>query len=124
MAYKINIWNFINMKLIKNKVKIFNLIKLALLPHWLIKPENYKGKLYSSIILIIFLEKEAQKAIKNGLIINGKSIKITKFKKIKPTNQYKKCQKLGHFFKNYIGIPKCQYCGMAHFTKNHHYYIY
>ena len=79
------------MELVKNEIKIFNLTKLALLPHWLIKSENYKGKLYSSIILISFLKKEAQKAIENNLIINGKSVKITKFKKIKPINQCKKC---------------------------------
>ena len=86
MAYGIDIQNFTNMELMKNEVETFNSIKLALLPHWLTKPENREGKLYSSIVLMIFSEKEAQKAIENGLIINGKSVKITKFKKIKPIN--------------------------------------
>lgn len=122
IAHRINLQNFggeNGLSLIQNEIAIFNGLKLAQSPLWLIKPENREGKRHSSIILTVFTENDAQKAINEELIIRGEKAKIKAFKAQKPTDQCQKCQKFGHFMINCKLPSKCLFYKKGHETKYH-----
>ena len=126
IAHGINLQSFDNntgLSLIRQEIQTFNGLKLAREPLWLTRPEYRMGKTRSSVILTVFTENDAKKAIHEGLIIGGEKAIIKAFQEQKSTDQCFKCQKPGHFERYCKSTPKCQYDGQEHLTNNHNYYI-
>jgi hypothetical protein len=64
-------------------------------------------------------EIQANRAIKNRLLIAGISTKVVKYYTISSTVQCSKCAGYGHLDSICKREPKCLLCGESHVTENH-----
>ena len=86
------------MSLLKQEIETFNTqAVLVATPRWLLHPSKRQGKAYSSIVLAVQNEAEADILIKKGILVLGRRLKAEKFLNLKPTDQCMKCQGFSHY---------------------------
>jgi hypothetical protein len=106
------------LELLKEEIKTFNGIS-PLAVNWISSKENREVKKHGSIVISFDNEAEAQKALKNRLLIAGISVKTAKFEVNQATEQCSKCQKFGHSTHSCKNLAACQYCAQNHPTRLH-----
>ena len=104
--------------LLKEEIKIFNGIQ-PLAVNWISSISNRENKKHASIVISFDNEAEAQKALKNKLIIAGRPVKTAIFEANQATEQCLKCQKFGHSTASCKNLAACQFCAENHPTRLH-----
>jgi len=66
------------LEFLEEEIKIFNRINLVVRPNWLSSAENRKTKKHASAIIAFETKAEADKALRNRLIIVGISMRVSK----------------------------------------------
>ncbi|PMD65267.1 uncharacterized protein K444DRAFT_499792, partial [Hyaloscypha bicolor E] len=72
-----------------------------------------------SVVVAFPTEIQANRAIKNRLLIAGISAKVVKYHTISSTAQCTRCAGYGHLDSICKREPKCLLCGESHVTENH-----
>jgi hypothetical protein len=88
--------------LLKSEIETFNPIKLTRNPIWLSKEENRIKKVFSSILISVKNQNEAQKILDNKISIAGISCKVEKYIQKETDKPCLKCKKTGHITANCI----------------------
>ena len=104
--------------LLKEEIKTFNGIQ-PLAVNWISSKSNREIKKHASIVISFDNEADAQKALKNKLLIAGRSVKTAKFEINQATEQCLKCQKFGHLTTSCKNLAACQFCAENHPTRLH-----
>jgi hypothetical protein len=110
------------MELVLEEIKTFNKgLEPIGQPYWATSKEKRDSGLQraGSVVVAFPTEIQANRAIKNRLLIAGISAKVVKYHTISSTVQYTKCAGYGHLDSICKREPKCLLCGESHVTENH-----
>ena len=89
------------------------------------KEKRDLGLQRASLVVVVFpTEAQANRAIKNRLLIAGISAKVVKYYTISSTTQCTRYAGYGHLDSIYKREPKCLLCSKGHVTENHFCSIY
>ena len=89
------------------------------------KEKRDSGLQRASLVVVAFpTEAQANRAIKNRLLIAGISTKVVKYYTISSTIQYTRYIGYRYLDSIYKKDPKCLLYGEGHVTKNYYYFIY
>lgn len=110
---------------IKDEINIFNKeleLKIIGTPYWLTSetkradPNQYKA----SVVVTFEKEEQAQRAIRQRLMVAGFSARVEKLYPTAPTTQCTKCCGYGHLHYYCKKDPVCMICAGNHATLQHH----
>ena len=110
------------MDLVLEEIKTFNKgLEPIGQPYWATSKEKRDSGLQraGSVVVAFPTENQANRAIKNRLLIAGISAKVVKSHTTSSTVQYSKCTGYGHLDSICKRDPKCLLCGESHVTENH-----
>jgi hypothetical protein len=110
------------MDLVLEEIKIFNKgLEPIGQPYWATSKEKRDSGLQraGSVVVAFPTEAQANRAIKNRLLIAGISAKVVKYHTISSTAQCTRCAGYGHLDSICKKDPKCLLCGEGHVTENH-----
>jgi hypothetical protein len=110
------------MDLVLEEIKTFNKgLEPIGQPYWATSKEKRDSGLQraGSVVVAFPTEIQANRAIKNRLLIAGISAKVVKYYTISSTAQCTKCAGYGHLDSICKREPKCLLCGESHVTENH-----
>jgi hypothetical protein len=110
------------MDLVLEEIRIFNKgLEPIGQPYWATSQEKRDSGLQraGSVVVAFPTEIQANRAIKNRLLIAGISAKVVKYHTISSTVQCSKCAGYGHLDSICKREPKCLLCGESHVTENH-----
>ncbi|PMD50232.1 uncharacterized protein K444DRAFT_547622, partial [Hyaloscypha bicolor E] len=115
------------MDLVLEEIKTFNKgLEPIGQPYWATSKEKRDSGLQraGSVVVAFPTEIQANRAIKNRLLIAGISTKVVKYHTISSTAQYTKYTGYGHLDSICKKDPKCLLYGKEHVTENHFCSIY
>jgi hypothetical protein len=113
------------MDMLKNEVKTFNKelnLNIIGTPYWLTSkqkrenPDSFKG----SAIVTFETEAQAQRAIRQRLMVAGFSARVEKLHSCSPTSQCTKCGRYGHVYNYCKKDDACLICAENHATPQHY----
>jgi hypothetical protein len=110
------------MDLVLEEIKTFNKgLEPIGQPYWATSKEKRDSGLQraGSVVVAFPTENQANRAIKNRLLIAGISAKVVKYHTISSTVQCTKCAGYGHLDSICKRESKCLLCGEGHVTENH-----
>lgn len=110
------------MDLVLEEIKTFNKgLEPIGQPYWATSKEKRDSGLQraGSVVVAFPTEIQANRAIKNRLLIAGISAKVVKYHTISSTAQCTRCAGYGHLDSICKREPKCLLCGESHVTENH-----
>jgi hypothetical protein len=111
------------MDLVLEEIKTFNKgLEPIGQPYWATSKEKRDSGLQraGSVVVAFPTEAQANRAIKNRLLIAGISAKVVKYHTISSTAQCTRCAGYGHLDSICKKDPKCLLCGEGHVTENHY----
>lgn len=108
------------MEMIKSEIATFNRgLAPVGTPFWLTNAEKRANQRGGSIVVAFATQEEAERAIRERLIIAGISVRVEKLHNTAPTTQCERCQGYGHIQDHCRRPEACRLCGENHHTKQH-----
>jgi hypothetical protein len=108
------------MNLLKEEIELNNShIKLTTLPRSLTRPETRPNKQYTTMVVAVRTEHEAQLMKDHGVQVNGRIRRADRYITARPTDQCTGCQQFGHSYLRCKNDAKCNICAGDHTTTSH-----
>ena len=108
------------MALLQEEIQSCNsTVQLMLPPRYMSRPENRLQKSASSVVIAVRSISEANKILKNHLLIHNHQRRTERYYQAKPTDQCTNCQGFGHVWQRCMQSPNCRHCGLGHKSSEH-----